>query len=461
MTWYVSGFPTRLAYGVGQAAEGIKVATLGGLLLFYYHQVLGLSPTATGFALFCGLLGDTAGGVVAGSISDRLRHHRGRRHPLMLAAVLPVCIALVALFWPPAIVSGIGLFFWLVLWLLICRVAMTFFTVPHFALGADMAVSSYAKTANVAFRQFFYILGGILVYWMARDLMVPTPDFPVAHINPAHYPELAFYCTAIALVSMLVTTIGTWHFAVPTMGAEVLPDTKDNSFVRVYKDFDRTLRVGSFRRLMVCVGAFAIAAGTNRTTEIYVATYFWGLPTSRAMLLPAATLLGSLAGVVFWTLLSRLVDKRNCYIGGIVTYGALAMALPVAFVLGLLPPVRSDTLAIIVLSGAALGGLLSAASPVFIGAMIADVIDADEAAGRQRRAASFFGTIAVVAKPALAVSALVSGALLATVGLESDTHDAQQVSMSLGLLSGGVVGLCSITAGLLMRRYNPSAQLEA
>ncbi len=456
MTWYASGFATRMAYGAGQTAEGIKVATLGGLLLFYYNQVLGLSPATTGLALFFGLLGDTASGVVAGSISDRLRHRHGRRHPLMLAGLLPTCVALVALFWPPDFVQGMALFFWLVFWLLICRVAMTFFTVPHFALGADMAASSYAKTANVAFRQFFYILGGTFVYWTARELMLPTPDFPLAQLNPRHYPELAVYCTAVALVAMLVTTLGTWHVAVPTMDAEILPDTKDNPFVRIYKDFRSTLCAGHFRRLMMCVGAFAIAIGTTRATEIYVATYFWRLPTPSAMWLPAATLLGSLAGVVFWTLLSRIVDKRNCYVAGVVTYGILALAMPIAFVLGLLPPVWSGKLAMIVLSGAAMGGLLSASSSVFIGSMIADIIDDDEAAGGQRRAGSFFGAAAVVAKPALAVSALVSGALLAAVGLESDPHGAQPASMSLGLLIGGVVALCSITAGLLMGRYRPT-----
>lgn len=446
------GFGTRLAYGVGQAAEGIKVATLGGLLFFYYHQVLGLSPGATGLALFCGLLGDTVGGVLAGSISDRLTHRRGRRHPLMFAALLPTCAALVALFWPPAFVRGTALFFWLAFWLLVCRVAMTFFTVPHFALGADMADSPHAKTTNVAFRQFFHVLGGILVFSTARELMVPTPDFPLAQVNPDHYPDLALYCAAVALAAMLIATVGTWHTAMlPAAGAP--PDARSTALARVRDDFTQTLRTLPFRRLMLCVGAFAIAAGIARATEVYVATYFWGLPTPRALLLPVAALLGSLAGVVFWTLLSRVFDKRRCYIGGVAAYAALAIALPGAHALGWLPLARSDAFAAIVLGGTALGGVLSAAAPVFIGAMIADVIDIDESSTGRRRAASFFGTAAIVAKPALAVSGLLAGALLAFVGLGGDAHGAPQTSMLLGLLSGGVVALFAAAAALMMRKY--------
>lgn len=445
-------FGTRLAYGAGQAAEGIKVATLGGLLFFYYHQVLGLSPGATGLALFCGLLGDTVGGVLAGSISDRLGHRRGRRHPLMLAALLPACAALVALFWPPAFARGGALFAWLVFWLLACRVAMTFFTVPHFALGADMADSPHAKTTNVAFRQFFHVLGGIFVFSTARDLMVPTPEFPLAQVDPGHYPVLALYCTAVALTAMLVATLGTWHLAVPP-AAGAAPDAGAGVLARVRSDFSQTLRAAPFRRLMLCVGAFAIAAGITRATEVYVATYFWALPTPRALLLPVAALLGSLAGVVFWTLLSRVIDKRSCYIGATLAYAMLAVSLPCAHALGWLPPPGSIMFATIVLGGAALGGVLSAASPVFVGAMIADVIDVDEASTGRRRAASFFGTAAIIAKPALAVSALLSGALLAIVGLAGG---APQASMSLGLLSGGAIAFFAAAAGLTMRRYTLS-----
>ncbi len=450
-----SGFSTRLAYGTGQAAEGIKVAALGGLLFFYYNQVLGLPPAATALALFGGILGDTVGGILAGSVSDRLKHRRGRRHPLMLAALLPSCLALIALFWPPASLRGIALFGWLLGWLLICRVAMAFFTVPYFALGADMAESSWAKTANVAFRQFFHVVGGIFVYWSARELMVPTLDFPVGQANPEHYPTLAIHCATSALVAMLIAILGTWHLAVPAAAGDTRREPRIGRPARVADDFRRTLRTRPFRRLLLCIGAFAIAAGTHRTTEVYVATYFWELPTARALLLPAAGLVGSLAGVLFWTLLSRSVDKRSCYIGGTLAYALLAITLPCLHALGLLPPQRSAEFAAIVLGGAIVSGLLSAAPPVFIGAMIADVIDVDESATGRRRAASFFGTAAIVAKPAVAVSAVLSGALLTVVGLEDGLHGAAQSSLLLGLLSGAVVALFALTAALSMRRYAP------
>ena len=42
---------TKLAYGVGQLAEGVKNTAFSVFLLFYYNQVLGLPGTWTGVAL--------------------------------------------------------------------------------------------------------------------------------------------------------------------------------------------------------------------------------------------------------------------------------------------------------------------------------------------------------------------------------------------------------------------------
>ena len=39
---------TRLAYGVGQLADGIRVSGMGLYLFFYYVQVLGLRPSSAG-----------------------------------------------------------------------------------------------------------------------------------------------------------------------------------------------------------------------------------------------------------------------------------------------------------------------------------------------------------------------------------------------------------------------------
>ena len=48
----------RLLYAAGQLPEGIKSAAFGFFLLFYYNQVLGLSGSLAGLAVFIALCMD-------------------------------------------------------------------------------------------------------------------------------------------------------------------------------------------------------------------------------------------------------------------------------------------------------------------------------------------------------------------------------------------------------------------
>ncbi|MFT5033454.1 MAG: GPH family glycoside/pentoside/hexuronide:cation symporter, partial [Bacteroidia bacterium] len=93
---------TKLGYGVGQAADGIKTSAFTTFMFFYYNQVLGLSGSLAGAAALLALLVDAVTDPMVGQYSDRFRSRWGRRHPFMIAGSIPFCFAMVALFSPPA-----------------------------------------------------------------------------------------------------------------------------------------------------------------------------------------------------------------------------------------------------------------------------------------------------------------------------------------------------------------------
>ena len=74
---------SKLAFGIGQYAEGLKNTAFSLFILFYYNQVLGLSGTLAGAALFIALLFDAITDPLAGSLSDNFKSRLGRRHPFM------------------------------------------------------------------------------------------------------------------------------------------------------------------------------------------------------------------------------------------------------------------------------------------------------------------------------------------------------------------------------------------
>ena len=117
----------RLIYAFGQLPEGIKSATFGFFLLFYYNQVLGLSGSMAGIAVFIALCLDALSDPVVGSWSDFTRSRWGRRHPFMYWSAIPFAASFYFLFVPPDGLSEFGLFMWLLVFAALTRTAMTFY----------------------------------------------------------------------------------------------------------------------------------------------------------------------------------------------------------------------------------------------------------------------------------------------------------------------------------------------
>ena len=70
---------SKFAFGIGQYAEGLKNTAFSLFILFYYNQVLGLSGTLAGAALFIALLFDAITDPLAGSLSDNFKSRLGSR----------------------------------------------------------------------------------------------------------------------------------------------------------------------------------------------------------------------------------------------------------------------------------------------------------------------------------------------------------------------------------------------
>ena len=126
------GLHNRLLYSSGIVSHALKEAAMGVFVLLYYKQVLGLSGTLTGLAIGISIIWDGISDPLIGAWSDRLRSRIGRRHPLMIAAVIPMAAGFVMLYGPPgSVLSDQGqLFAWLLISMLLLRTALTFFMVP-------------------------------------------------------------------------------------------------------------------------------------------------------------------------------------------------------------------------------------------------------------------------------------------------------------------------------------------
>src|SRR5450432_594881 len=92
---------SRLFYGFGSVAFGVKDNGFSYLLLIFYNQVVGLSAPLVGMAIMIAMIFDAFLDPIVGQVSDNWRSRWGRRHPFMYAAALPVAISYLALWNPP------------------------------------------------------------------------------------------------------------------------------------------------------------------------------------------------------------------------------------------------------------------------------------------------------------------------------------------------------------------------
>src|SRR5262245_16734198 len=92
---------TKIAFGSGSLAFGLKDQAFAAFLMIYYNQVIGLSAAWVGLAMFIATLANAVADPLIGQWSDRFQSRLGRRHPFMYASALPLAIAYLLLWAPP------------------------------------------------------------------------------------------------------------------------------------------------------------------------------------------------------------------------------------------------------------------------------------------------------------------------------------------------------------------------
>jgi GPH family glycoside/pentoside/hexuronide:cation symporter len=402
------GFGTLSLYGSGALVENITTLIVGQLLLFYLTIVCGLSGTGAGFALGLTLLVDAIIDPVVGSVSDNSRSRLGRRHPFMLASIIPIFVTLGLLFSLPVGLSGFGLFAYATLTLFALRISISFFQVPYFALGAELSDDYAERSTIVASRVLFTIIGQVAFPILAFGVFLAGPH---GRTNHAAYAPLAWSCGAIAVVAGLLTTLGTLRdrnrLHVAASGARFTP-------AQFLGQAAEVLRNRSFRSLFFCCLVLFAGLGFAGALTLHANTFFWKLSSQALTTIGLVAPIGWLTGVFIAAALARGMEKRNIAMLGLALIGVAQLApvaLRLAGVVGLGPAALGTLIAATILGG--FGGALSTIS---FQSMMADAADEHEHLFAARREGLYFAGITFSAKAASGLGLLIGGIALDLIG---------------------------------------------
>jgi Na+/melibiose symporter-like transporter len=407
---------TRLTYGFGSVAFGVKDNGFQTILLLFYNQVMHLPSQVVGLVLFAALCVDALFDPVIGQFSDNLRSRWGRRHPLLYFSALPVAVSYLLLWNPPAW-SQDALILYLFVVAVVVRTFISFYEIPSAALNPELTDEYDQRTALSSYRVFFAWSGGMTMYLLALAVfLAPDKAHPVGQLNATGYSHYGYLAAAIMFCAILLSAYGTHKF-IPILRQ---PPARRLSLWEYFKEMAATLNNRAFLILMLAQISFGAATGLVFAMAIYLGSYFWELSSKQITVLGLGTVVAFILAFFIALPISKRLGKR---LGAVTLFGVgLAISIiPIGLrMLGLFWANGAPQLLPTLFVFAAVSGSMTIGSGILMSAMLADVVEDSELKTGRRSEGLFFAGSSFMAKAVSGLGLLLSGLLLGAIGFPTN-----------------------------------------
>ncbi|MDP3853464.1 MFS transporter [Phenylobacterium sp.] len=413
--------PTKLFYGFGSVAFGVKDQGFSYLLLIFYNQVVGLPSATVGLAIMVALLFDSLLDPIMGQVSDNWRSKWGRRHPFMYAAAVPVAISYLLL-WNPPDWSQEALFFYLIFVAVVIRSFITMYEIPSAALAPELTTDYDERTKVLSYRYFFGWFGGLTMTVLALQVFLkPDATHPVGQLNPAGYQVYALVASAIMFGAIMISAMGT-HRHIARFKP---PPVRKITIGKLAAEMFSTLTHRSFLVLMGAGLFNAMAQGLVLSLNLYLTTFFWELSAGQVAFLAGGNFISAALAFALAAPLSKRLGKKP----------AAQLTKVLAFVISFIPislrlfdvfPANGAPAVIpLLFLQTALSTAFSIIASILISSMIADVVEDSELRTGRRSEGLFFSAAAFVAKAVSGVGIFASSMILVFVGFPQGAKPGQ------------------------------------
>jgi Na+/melibiose symporter-like transporter len=432
--WGVKG-----AFGVSGAVSYIVFLSFELFVLFYYSQVLGLSPVLAGTALLISTVVDAVVDPVIGTWSDNLRSRFGRRHLFMFGSIVPVMVFFVAVFAPPRGLEATALFAWMTASTILLKAALSFFESPGAALAAEISPLKSDRAEMGILRQVMASLAQIAMVAIAFNIFFKaTPQFANGQENAAAYPAFALSVAFGLGFVMLVSAAGTWRHVLRFERGLPKPSAKRFVVADALGAWgDALLRMRNFRAVFFGLFIAGLMGSTYRALNLYLGTYVWKLDPAVIRDWQQLNLVGMLAMALLARFIVQKIEPKALYLFSIFLLICAYGLPPGLTALGLLPPVGSVGLqnalfAFNTLAGAA-AGLIMICSLI----MFAEVTDEYQYVKDVSRTGLIFALLTFGSKAASGMGKVIAGWMLQTIDFPSAQNIARltpEILQSLAVL---------------------------
>jgi len=450
---------TKLAYGFGSVAYGVKDNGFSYFLLIFYSQVIGVDARLVGLAITVALIVDAISDPVVGYWSDNFRSRWGRRHPFMYASAVPVALTYYLLWDPPAGWSQEALFVYVLVLAILIRTFITFYETPSSAMAAELTEDYDQRSTLLAYRFYFGWTGGNAMTVIMFVVVFPAFAAGAAaggQFNREAYALYGIISAVLIFAGVMISALGT-HSRIPHMKAP--PPKRTLTIGRIFREIFETLVEPSFIALFVASLFGAIAAGLSTALGFYILTYFWAFTSLQIGILTFGVFLSAVIGSLMAPWVTRTMGKkRGAMIIGLIAFigSPLPMVLKLA---GWLPPESTPFVFWFVAVTSIIDVGLIICFQILGASMIADLVEQAELKTGRRAEGIFFGAVTFIRKMVTGVGVMAASFVLALAGLPAGADPSQvgeDVVFRLGAIYVPVILILWLLMMAAISRYKLS-----
>ncbi len=407
----------RVSYAVGVYGIFLAWMTVAIFLLYFYTDVLGLSPSQAGMIFFFASMWDAVSDPLMGWIVERTRSRWGRYRPYLLLGAVPFAATFVALFISPDL-TGTSLFVWALVLHVVFRTCYTVVYLPYTALIARLSTDADERASIAGVKGVFVSLASLTISFLA----LPAVTYLGGADEAAGFLRFALISACVAVASLWFCFLYTKEARVgptdesgrPTIATAAILEISLPDMVRAVARNRAFLLV--FMGVIVFTGCYTIL---NKTI-IYVFKYDLDDRDAARWALSAMALAGVLAPLV-WIKVTHWTSKRMVWISGCLIAAAAMIAL-------YLWEVRSMTplIALFFVAGFGINGFL-----MTFFAMVADTADYGEWLTGDRVEAPLFGLVSLANKTSLAIGTWALGMMLNGIGFQANVEQSEDTLRGL------------------------------
>ena len=419
----------RAGYGIGDYAICLYWSGIGLYLLYFYTDVVGISPILAGWIYALGIGWDAITDPFMGYLAERTKTKMGSYRPFIYYGSIPLALSFVLLFWVPPF-EGTVLFLFLILVNLIHRSCFTIVSVPYSSLTARITNDSNERTKLTTARMISASFGTLSMSALAFPL--------IAYFGGAN-EAFGFLWLAIISGLIAIALLSVTVYSVREKVDEIVTSNLPN-FVSITKTVATNYPFWIVFGCILILGSTGVMFNKNL---IYFVKYGLELHEYQGLILGVSSG-ASFLSLPFWAYLALKIEKRETWL----------ISMTIAFI-GLLLffyyPIASLNELLILL---ALIGVGNGAGGVLFWSMLPDTVEYGEWKSGIRTESSLYGFMTFAQKSSIAVAALILGFLLSGIGFEPNQIQSEETISGMKFMMSWIP-ICGIIISLVLMYFYP------